>query len=97
MTRPSVTTNYAWLPHNVDSSIPTPFEYHDMPIQPLGHRQQFYEEWIQQCVKYYGTKGSMCLDHEMFRLDHSTVQPKVRTVMVLFCPREPSVMMVELR
>lgn len=39
-----VSTNYAWLPHNVNSSIPTPEEYKGMAVQPLGNKQAFYED-----------------------------------------------------
>jgi hypothetical protein len=39
-----VSTNYAWLPHNVDPEHhETPAEFLDMPIQPLGNRAKIYE------------------------------------------------------
>ena len=44
-----VSTNYPWLPHNVDpENNPTPEEYKDMPIQPLGDKQGFYEQYMQK-------------------------------------------------
>jgi hypothetical protein len=45
MQRDTVTNNYAWLPWNVDPSIPTPDEYKGMPVQPLGDKQSFYEDF----------------------------------------------------
>ena len=47
----SVTKNYAWLPWNVDPSVPTPDEYKNMPIQPLGDKQSFYEDNIEGCYE----------------------------------------------
>jgi hypothetical protein len=31
--------NYAWLPHNMDPSLPVPERYKGMAVQPLGNRQ----------------------------------------------------------
>jgi hypothetical protein len=31
--------NYAWLPHNLDPSLPVPDRYKGMAVQPLGNRQ----------------------------------------------------------
>ena len=39
-----VSTNYPWLPHNVDpENNPVPEEYIGMPLQPLGNRQQVFD------------------------------------------------------
>jgi hypothetical protein len=39
-----VSTNYPWLPHNVDpENNPIPVEYIGMPLQPLGDRQKAFE------------------------------------------------------
>ncbi len=39
-----VSTNYPWLPHNVDpENNPIPDEYIGMPLQPLGDRQKAFE------------------------------------------------------
>jgi prolyl 4-hydroxylase len=44
-----VSTNYPWLPHNVDpENNPTPEQYKDMPIQPLGDKQSFYDQFMQR-------------------------------------------------
>lgn len=75
---PVVTKNYAWLPHNVDPSIPAPPELADMPIQPLGDRQSFYENNIQGCVDHYEPRGqgTKCIKNERIRLAMSLRQPK---------------------
>jgi HRD ubiquitin ligase complex, ER membrane component len=74
---PKASTNYAWLPHNADpENNPTPEEYQDMPIQPLGDRQAFYEEYIQGCRDYWKEdgEGHLCDEYEIERLDHNTDQ-----------------------
>ena len=73
----SASTNYAWLPHNVaPESNPTPSEYKDMPIQPLGDRQAFYEDMIQGCLDKYGEKGTRCLENEADRIEMNLRQPQ---------------------
>ncbi len=71
-----VSTNYPWLPHNVDQSIPTPDEYKNMPIQPLGDRLGFYQEYMQGCRDHWReTEGdTICYDNDLERLHHNTVQ-----------------------
>ena len=71
-----VTSNFPWLPHNVDPSIPTPEEYNTSVIQPLGDRQLFYTENIAGCVDFYGTAGGRCLSNERDRIKMSLRQPK---------------------
>lgn len=74
---PKVSINYAWLPHNADpENNPTPEEYQDMPIQPLGDRRAFYEEYIQGCRDYWKEdgEGHLCDEYEIQRLDHNTDQ-----------------------
>lgn len=44
--------NYAWLPHNLDPSLPVPDRYKGMAVQPLGDRQYvclFLFIFLQQC------------------------------------------------
>lgn len=72
----NVTTNYPWLPHNMDPSIPTPPEFENMPIQPLGNRQEFYDEMIQGCKDYYGDKADRCTIHERDRVEMNLRQPQ---------------------
>lgn len=55
-----VSTNYAWLPHNTNSSVATPVEYQDMPIQPLGNRQQVYVSHLDACRKHFGDNANQC-------------------------------------
>jgi len=70
-----VSTNYPWLPHNTDSSIETPEEYKDMPIQPLGDKQSFYDNYVQGCVEQYENKGDRCLNNERDRIAMTLRQP----------------------
>jgi prolyl 4-hydroxylase len=73
----NVSTNYAEYPWNhVGSRVPPPPEYKDMPVQPLGNRQAFYDEMIQGCVKYYGNKGHRCLEYEADRVEMTLRQPQ---------------------
>ncbi len=72
-----VSANYAWLPHNVDPvNNPTPSQYEDMPIQPLGDRQKFYNDFLEGCRNFYGRRGSMCDTTEYDRIAMSIRQPQ---------------------
>jgi len=73
-----LSTNYAWLPHNMDPKHhPTPAKYKDMPIQPLGDRQTFYENFLESCEKFYNEKKGqgLCASTEENRLQMSLKQP----------------------
>ena len=76
----SVSTNYAWLPHNVDPiNNPVPEEYVGMAIQPLGNVMDRYEKYIQGCVDKYGGlegKGQLCINTERDRWEMSKRQPQ---------------------
>lgn len=74
--RSQASTNYAWLPHNLDPSLPVPNKYKDMPIQVLGDRQKFYEDFIDGCREAFGRKGQRCLDTERDRVEMSLRQPQ---------------------
>jgi prolyl 4-hydroxylase len=71
-----VSNNYNWLPHNVDSSIPTPNKYKDMVRQPLAGRQEFYDKFLSDCVKHFGRKGQRCVVNEEDRIAMSLRQPQ---------------------
>jgi hypothetical protein len=71
-----VSTNYPWLEHNLDSSTPTPSQYRDMPIQPLGDRQKFYDDFVAGCVKHFGKKGTRCTMTERDRIEMALRQPQ---------------------
>jgi len=73
---PSVSTNYAWLPHNQDPNVPTPHEYKDMVVQPLGDRQKFYKNFVDGCRESFGAKGIRCTQNEMDRITMSLRQPQ---------------------
>jgi prolyl 4-hydroxylase len=78
MLHPTVSSNYAWLPHNVDpENNPTPDEFKGMPIQPLGDMQKRHNDYIQGCVDYYdkvGKGGHRCLTNEKERIEMSLRQ-----------------------
>ncbi|KAL7425359.1 hypothetical protein ACHAXM_007644 [Skeletonema potamos] len=48
-----ISTNYPWLPHNTNTSAPKPRQYENMPIQPLGNRQAFYNNHLSKCREHY--------------------------------------------
>ena len=82
----TLTTNYPWLPHNVNpKNYLTPDEYKNMPIQPLGpEANERYHNYIQGCVDFYNTvtdtnksrKGQRCLDNEEERIEMTLRQPQ---------------------
>ena len=77
MQRHLVSTNYPWLPHNVDPmNNPTPSEYIDMPIQVMGDRQKFYNEFLEGCKSYYGKYPEACQATEDARIDMALSQPE---------------------
>jgi prolyl 4-hydroxylase len=72
-----VSDNYDYLPHNQDSTAPTPPQYRDMVVQPLGNRQAAYDEFINGCVEKYGpSMGKRCLSTERDRVEMSLRQPQ---------------------
>lgn len=73
----TVSTNYAWLPHNVDPSLPTPDKYKGMPINPIGDTGKAYKDFIDGCTKKWGDKGKRrCLSTEEDRVEMSLRQPQ---------------------
>ena len=93
-----VSSNYVWLPHNSDPSLPVPDRYKGMPLQPLGNRQQAYQDYIDGCVRKCGSRGAQCLATERDRIELNLRQPRsmkvrriVRWLLVLFnLPAYPS-------
>lgn len=72
-----VSTNYPWLEHNRDPSKPVPKEYENMPIQPLGDRQAFYNNYLQGCKDKFGSRGAArCEQNEIDRISMSLRQPQ---------------------
>jgi hypothetical protein len=72
----TVSTNYAWLPHNIDHSMQSPREYEDMVIQPLGDRQIFYKNFLESCKTHFGNRGNRCIQNEHDRISMSLRQPQ---------------------
>lgn len=71
-----VSTNYPWLPHNVDpENNPTPDEYKGMPIQVLGNKKKFYDDFMQGCRDKYKKFASVCDSTERDRVQMSLRQP----------------------
>lgn len=71
-----VSTNYPWLEHNVDPSVPVPRKYEDMVPQPLGDRQTFYKDYMQGCLDKNGKKGKRCTQTEIDRIEMTLRQPQ---------------------
>ena len=75
-----VSKNYPSLPHNIDpDSNPTPDEFNDVPIQPLGDRQAFYDNFLNGCIAAYGgmeMRGQACVVSEKDRVAMSLRQPQ---------------------
>ena len=72
-----ISTNYPWLPHNVDpSNNPTPKQYEDMPIQPLGNRQEAYNKHLSGCREFYGKDARQCDVYEYDRMLMNIRQPQ---------------------
>ena len=72
----SVSTNYNWLPHNLDpQKYSVPHQYDGMPIQPLGDRQTFYDDFMNGCRQHAKQAASGCDSTEADRLDNNLHQP----------------------
>lgn len=79
----ALSTNYPWLPHNVDpENNPTPEEYQNMPMQVLGDRKSVYDHYMQGCRDFWdhhmgthegenmGEGGTNCDNDEVERIKH---------------------------
>jgi len=71
-----VSTNYPWLEHNMDPSLPVPDKYKDMVPQPLGDRQSVYDEYYQGCLDTFQKKGKRCQQNELDRVAMTLRQPQ---------------------
>lgn len=71
-----ISTNYPWLPHNTDPSMPTPKGLDRMPLQPLGDRQAVYNDHLMKCRKFYGEDGRKCDIYEYDRMLMNLRQPQ---------------------
>lgn len=74
--RESVSQNYPWLDHNQKLDSDVPVEHYGRPIQPLGDRQKFYEDFMNGCHEYYGKKAGACDQVERDRIKMSLRQPQ---------------------
>jgi hypothetical protein len=71
-----VSTNYPWLPHNQDPTLPVPKEYQGMVPQPLGNKKEFYRQFLQGCKDAFGKKGVRCQQNELDRIAMTLRQPQ---------------------
>jgi hypothetical protein len=73
-------TNYPWLPHNVNpADYPIPDRYRDMVHQPLCDIQERYDRYMEGCFDYWerqSSKGSLCYDYDADRIDLISNQPR---------------------
>ena len=73
MLHESVSTNFDYLPHNVDpENHPIPEEFVGMPVQPLGDRQAFFRKYLDGCRK----KSDDCDKSEYNRIQMINRQPR---------------------
>jgi prolyl 4-hydroxylase len=70
----NLSINYPWLPHNVDPTLLIPPEYMYMPLQPLGDRQAFYNQYMADCIELYNEAD--CWHNERHRIEMSLRQPQ---------------------
>eukprot|EP00978_Attheya_sp_CCMP212_P012327 scaffold30635_cov59-Attheya_sp.AAC.1 len=72
-----VSTNYAWLDHNIDPDHnPTPMRYQGIPVQTLGNRQKVYAKHLEACRHAYKDQSSQCDLYEYTRLLMNIRQPQ---------------------
>mmetsp|Transcript_21604 Transcript_21604/g.45438 ORF Transcript_21604/g.45438 Transcript_21604/m.45438 type:complete len:410 (-) Transcript_21604:542-1771(-) len=76
MQHAEASTNYPWLSHNMDPSVPVPKKYKDMALQPLGDRQSFYNNYINGCKEKFGRKAARCTQNELDRIAMTLRQPQ---------------------
>ena len=72
-----VSVNYPWLAHNNQDNVVTPRRYQDMPLQPLGNRQQLYLEHLDGCRQHYAptNQATKCDLYEYDRMLMNNRQP----------------------
>jgi Trp operon repressor len=75
-----VSTNYPWLPHNVNpENFPIPDRYKGMPLQLLGDRQKVYDDFMQGCQKHAEEYAPQCIENEILRIKRCLEQPPQMT------------------
>ncbi len=78
----ALSTNYPWLPHNMNANEDTPEEYKGMPVQILGNRREIYDTYMEGCKEYWGKEfghrgegAKACTSFERSRFRHNLDQP----------------------
>jgi len=72
----TVSTNYPSLPHNSRTGVVPPIQYEEMPLQTLGNKEKFYNEFMEGCRNHYGSRAHMCDATERDRIKMSLDQPQ---------------------
>ena len=74
--RTNVSSNYPWLPHNLDpNNTPTPLQYQNMSLAVLGDRQSMYNKYMKGCNDHYPGRGPVCSYTESDRIAMNSRQP----------------------
>ena len=78
-----VSSNFAWLPHNLDPSLPVPDRFKatapNRMVTPLPNVQTRYEQYLQDCADFYNNRrgrGERCYQSELDRLEMTLRQPQ---------------------
>jgi hypothetical protein len=71
-----VSTNYPWLPHNLDPSLRVPLEFQDKPLQVLGNRMDMYVQHLKACRRAYPQNPQECDNYEYTRITMNRRQPQ---------------------
>lgn len=79
-----VSTNYDWLPHNDPAKsspshpnyVALPSEYKHMPVQRLGNRQDFYDNYMEGCRHHEKSDHEACDQSEADRIHMNVIQPQ---------------------
>eukprot|EP00581_Thalassiosira_minuscula_P005635 CAMPEP_0183738450 /NCGR_PEP_ID=MMETSP0737-20130205/54570_1 /TAXON_ID=385413 /ORGANISM="Thalassiosira miniscula, Strain CCMP1093" /LENGTH=484 /DNA_ID=CAMNT_0025972981 /DNA_START=478 /DNA_END=1928 /DNA_ORIENTATION=- len=71
-----ISTNYPWLPHNIDPGTPAPKVMEGMPLQPLGDRQSVYNDHLRRCREFAGRDSNQCDIYEYDRMLMNQRQPQ---------------------
>jgi prolyl 4-hydroxylase len=71
-----VSTNYPWLAHNLDKTVPIPDKHKNAPLQPLGDRRSAYLHHLKGCRDEF---GQLCDAFEYDRMVMNQRQPQSMT------------------
>merc|ERR1712154_34882 len=75
-----VSTNYPHLPHNIEEGVETPEEYEGQPIQHLGNRQEFYENYMQGCRDFWIARSGPRMGRRCDQVENDRILQNVEQV-----------------